>query len=148
MEDVSSTLGASTGATGIAATDPGYDELMRMADDLLEQAAAVRHECDELIGVLDAAAGELEADAGPPAAPAPVARRARPAEQSVYSDLPEGVVPDPSVAALGMALDGSDRETTREFLVSTFGIDDPEPILDEVYPEVERGRGKRLFRRR
>lgn len=148
MENGTAALDASPDGGGPeSAAGPGLEELVRLADSLLEEVSAVRRECDQIVESLGTRSEAIATASGDAAARAPMAL-----DDSPYTDLPEGVVPDPRVAALGMALDGSDRATTAEFLVATFGIDDPQPILDEVYPEgaqdLQSKSSKRLFRRR
>jgi ketosteroid isomerase-like protein len=92
-------------------------ELATVTDDLLEQAAEVRRQWDKLGDTLRAAGADApdeEGDDGEEAARAS-ASSAR-------------------LAAVDMASDGATREEVDAYLRGELGVDEPDPILDEVFP--------------
>jgi ketosteroid isomerase-like protein len=115
-------------------------DLAEVADDLLEQAAEIRRQWARLGDALRAAG--LEADAGGDDAPAPAAGSA-----------------SARLAAVDMAEDGATREEVEAYLREELGVDEPAPILDEVFgvdaratlderaAELEATRLSRLFAR-
>jgi hypothetical protein len=56
-----------------------------------------------------------------------------PAPEPVARDLREGEMGPERLVALQMAMAGRSREEAAERLVRGFGLDDPSPILDEVF---------------
>jgi hypothetical protein len=92
-------------------------ELASVADDLLEQAAEVRRQWDKLGDTLRAAGADAPGHDGE--------------EGSDDGDV------SPSSArlvAVDMASDGASREEVEAYLTEELGIDEPAPILDEVFP--------------
>jgi ketosteroid isomerase-like protein len=89
-------------------------ELAAVADDLIEQAAEVRRQWDKLGDTLRAAGAE-----------APEGDEDEAGEGSSSARL----------AAVDMASDGATREEVAAFLTGELGVSDPDPILDEVFPE-------------
>ncbi len=93
--------------------EQALDELTALADELLEQATEIRRQWAEL--------GEtLGLDAPPPAEADPA-----PADDQDMVRL----------VALDMVLDGHSREEVRDHLAATFGQDDREHVLDEVFSQ-------------
>lgn len=100
------------------------DELTNLADELLSQASEVRRQWAELSETLGVE----------PPEPAPVAERRPPAPQpGEEAERPEA---DPvRLVALDMMLSGRSREEVREYLRATFGDDDREQVLDEIFAQ-------------
>jgi ketosteroid isomerase-like protein len=91
-------------------------ELAEVADDLLEQAAEIRRQWDRLGDTLRAAGSDApEGDDGDDDAPAEGAASAR-------------------LVAVDMASDGATRDEVETYLRDELGVDEPAPILDEVFP--------------
>jgi ketosteroid isomerase-like protein len=84
-------------------------ELADVADDLLEQATAIRRQWDQLA---EAAGGP---DAGPEA----------PGEEPARANA--------RLAAVDMAQEGATRDEVEAFLRDELGVDDPAPILDDAF---------------
>lgn len=116
-------------------------ELAEVADDLLDQAAEIRRQWARLGDALRAAGldeDELGDEQGEPAGGSASAR----------------------LAAVDLAHEGATREEVEGFLRDELGLDDPMPILDEVFGasasppldgsdvEIEATRLSRLFARR
>lgn len=96
--------------------DPrGLRELTKLADELLAQAAELRRQWSELAGSVGADLPE------PPAAP-PAA-------------TPPGSADPARLVALDMMLSGRTRDEVGDHLRRTFGEDDVDAILDEVFAE-------------
>lgn len=90
-------------------------ELADVADDLLEQAAEIRRQWGRLGDTLRAAgsdADEADDDGG---------------------EVPEGSS-SARLVAVDMAQDGATREEVETYLRDELGIEEPAPILDEVFP--------------
>lgn len=89
-------------------------ELSALADELLEQAAEIRHQWAEL--------GEtLGLDPPTP----PLVAEPQPADE-----------PDPvRLVALDMMLSGRSRDEVRDHLDATFGTGDHDRVLDEVFTQ-------------
>lgn len=107
--------------------DPdALDELTNLADELLSQASEVRRQWAELSETLGVE----------PPEPAPVAeRRQAPAQPPEEAD-PDRPEADPvRLVALDMMLSGRSREEVREYLRATFGDDDREHVLDEIFTQ-------------
>ena len=105
--------------------DPdALDELTNLADELLSQASEVRRQWAELSETLGVE----------PPEPAPVAERRPPPPQT--GDEAGGPDADPvRLVALDMMLSGRSRDEVREYLRATFGEDDCEDVLDEVFAQ-------------
>ncbi len=99
--------------------------------------AAVRR-LEGLHGELGALIASLKAGEGaPPQNPATPPRAAQ-----TPPAVPPQAAPEPDLAgvrliALNMALDGTPREETAQFLAENFSLSDSEPLLDEVYASAE-----------
>jgi hypothetical protein len=93
-------------------------QLADVADDLLEQAAEIRRQWAQLGDALRAAAvddderAEAVDEAGEPVEPALASAR---------------------LAAVDLAQDGASREEVDAFLRDELNVDDPAPVLDEVF---------------
>lgn len=90
-------------------------QLADLADELLEQAGALRRQCLELVDTLDQAGA---------AEPAP-ARAAHAVDETSPIRL----------IAFDMARAGSSRTEVDQYLRQTFGVGDSAKILDEVFGE-------------
>jgi hypothetical protein len=119
----------------VTASRPELAELATLADALVSEIAEARGRYEELAQLIDNA--------------------------TVAGDLPElhrasAIEDEAHLVALAMATNGSTRADAREHLVSAFGIDDPEEILDQAFattpdsdePEQPRRRGRFLRRSR
>ena len=95
------------------------EDLLRLADGLLEQAAALRRHYEQLSQTLG--------EAGTVASPA------RSAVAHGGAPLPGEAPAGARMVALEMATAGEPREATKEYLREAFGVDDSEAIVDEVY---------------
>jgi septal ring factor EnvC (AmiA/AmiB activator) len=112
---------------------PDLAEMAELADALVEEVAAARSQYEELRAVLDEAAAE---QAEPEREEATAREPEAAADEAPGGDTEEWEPPLPERARLGalsMALTGGSRDQTRGHLHHTFGIEDPEPILDEVF---------------
>jgi ketosteroid isomerase-like protein len=89
-------------------------ELAAVADDLIEQAAEIRRQWDRLGETLRAAGSEASEGEG--------------------ADDTSAKAASARLAAVDMAQDGASREEVEAFLREELGVDEPEPILDEVIP--------------
>jgi hypothetical protein len=87
-------------------------DLSALADELLEQAAEIRHQWAEL--------GETLGLEPPP-----------PATEPAPADEPDPV----RLVALDMMLSGRSREEVRDHLDATFGAGHYEGVLDEVFTQ-------------
>jgi ketosteroid isomerase-like protein len=92
-------------------------DLAAVADDLLEQAAEIRRQWARLGDTLRATAADAPDEEGDDDEPVP-ARAASSAR----------------LAAVDMASDGATRDEVETYLREELGVDDPAPILDEVFP--------------
>jgi ketosteroid isomerase-like protein len=93
-------------------------QLADVADDLLEQAAEIRRQWDRLGDTLRAggAAAEPEQD-----------------DEDDEAESEGAGAANSRLAAVDMAQDGASREDVEQFLREEFGLEDPAPILDEVF---------------
>jgi hypothetical protein len=80
-------------------------------------------------------AGETPPAVPPQAAPEPAADVAP--ESAEPQAAPEPDLAGVRLIALNMALDGTPREETAQFLAENFSLPDSEPLLDEVYASAE-----------
>jgi hypothetical protein len=124
--------------SGTADEDDALDELGAVADELLEQAAALRRRWEELGDVLgvDLAPTAFEGDTGV----MPVRRQAG----ALFDDVGEVDVamptdfgersPDPvRVMAFDLMLSGRSRKEVKEYVRSSFGSDADLTIVDELF---------------
>jgi ketosteroid isomerase-like protein len=93
-------------------------QLSTVADDLLAQAAEIRRQWAKLADTLHAAGLQEEGEKTEETASARRASSAR-------------------LAAVDMAQDGASREDVEAYLRDELAVEDPEAILDEVFPEPE-----------
>jgi hypothetical protein len=98
-------------ALGPDGSDPELAELARLADDLVVQIRAARRQYEDLRTTLE--------NEEPPTA-----------NGRVHAPIDEA-----HLAALSMALTGSDRDAARTHLCGTLGIDEPDAdtIVDEAF---------------
>jgi hypothetical protein len=155
-------------------SDRDAAELARLADALVDEIAVARRRNAELRDVIDAAAGghsrveseqppeadqALPVEAGDtpsadpdPAPPAPVAStpptgpHAEPAHPDHDADA-AGEQDQAHLAAVSMALTGTTREGAREQLRDTFGLDNPDALIDETFGPAPKRRFARLRQR-
>lgn len=104
-------------------------ELAEVADDLLEQAAEIRRQWARLGDALRVTGVEADGE-----------HEDAPADTVVVADAP--VAASVRLMAVDIAHDGSTREEVEAYLVDEMGVEDPVPILDEVFgppatPEAE-----------
>jgi ketosteroid isomerase-like protein len=88
-------------------------ELADVADDLLAQAGEIRAQWARLGDALRAAGLDAPAEAG--------------------SDAPSASAASARLAAVDMAQDGASRDEVEAYLRDELGVDEPDPILDEVF---------------
>jgi ABC-type transporter Mla subunit MlaD len=116
--------------------------LQGLADSVRDELSALKADLEELRAVKEGIGARAEeATAEPPAAAAPASAE----EPAPAAPAPAAAAPAPAAAAgpegarviaLNMALNGSSREETARYLSENFQLDDPEPLLDEVYTRV------------
>lgn len=102
----------------MAPRDENAEELARVADELLQQAADLRRGWEALAAALDdldPAAAEHEPEGDQPA------------------PVPDEAEDPRRLIALNMRLGGQSREATAEYLRAQFGDDGTEEILVSVY---------------
>jgi hypothetical protein len=123
------------------------EQLAELADALVEQVGTVRGHYEQLQRTLDEDLPEHEPTVGG-AAPVEAAYPAEPED-------PEGpqVHDSARLVVMEMAVTGSSREDTKEYLRATLGIADGDPIVDEVFDRTEAAQEqvpvhRRLFARR
>jgi hypothetical protein len=95
-------------------------ELADTADDLLEQAAELRRQWSRLGDALRAAGPDTAVDEGGSA------------EGGEHGD-DEPASASVRLVAVDLAQEGSTREEVEAYLVEELGVEDPDPILDEVF---------------
>ena len=107
--------------------EEALDELTNLADELLAQASEVRRQWAELSEALGVEAPE----------PAPAAERANAvaASSPEETEAREAEADPVRLVALDMMLSGRSREDVREYLSATFGEDDREQVLDEIFTQ-------------
>lgn len=118
-------------------------ELARLADELVDQIAAARRHYADLRAAIDgadtalatapavsAAPAPAVAPAAAPPAPQPDQQPNRESADGGYHRTPEE---EAEIVALGMALNGGDRDEAHAHIVETFGIHDTEEILDRTF---------------
>ena len=117
----------------VTASRPELAELATLADALVSEIAEARGRYEELAELID------NADVG---GDVPETQRASAIEDEAH------------LVALAMATNGATRAEAREHLISAFGIDDPEEILDQAFAATsesdkpEQPRRRRRFARR
>lgn len=96
----------------VTSSRPELAELATLADALVNEIADARGRYEELAELIDAA--EIGRDV-------PETQRASAVEDEAH------------LVALAMATNGASRAEAREHLVTAFGIEDPEEILDQAF---------------
>ena len=99
------------------------DQLVMLADELLEQATEIRRQWSDLAEALGAELPPPEPVASPP-----VGARMPPAPAEDEAD-PVRLV------ALDMMLSGRSRDEVRTYLDATFGDGNREAVLDEIFTQ-------------
>jgi ketosteroid isomerase-like protein len=98
-------------------------QLAEVADDLLEQAAEIRRQWAQL--------GDAVRGDGEPAKPA----RERPADGDDDAEPALAVSASARLAAVDMAHEGATRQEVEAHLRDELHVEDPAPLLDEVFAE-------------
>ena len=118
-----------------APEDEPLRELAAVADELLEQAAALRRcwqELGDALGV-DLRTGEVEGAGGPDAAGASDEEVFDAAAQQAAYAVPQEE-PDPiRVVAFDMMLSGRTRKEVKDYIRASFGQDADLAIVDELF---------------
>jgi hypothetical protein len=126
------------------------EQLAGMADALLEQVNTVRNHYEQLQRTLNEDTPEPEQTVG----------GASPVEDVYEDDSYEQYEPDgPQVhdsarlVVMEMAVSGSSRDETKQYLREALGLDGGDPVVDEVFDRTEAAQDaaplrKRLFARR
>jgi hypothetical protein len=111
--------------------DP-IDELAMLADELLQQAAEIRRQWQELGEALGM---DLPAEGAPTADDLePLTARAAPQPRvEIPQDAQSGGADPVRLVALDMMLSGSSRDEVVEYLSATFGDHVDESVIDEVF---------------
>jgi len=104
--------------------DANRDDLAQMADALLDQVGAVRGHYEQLESLLDEATVPEGSPGQTVAAPA------------AETALDESVDPLRLIAK-DMAFGGASREQTEDYLRNSFGVDESDAIVDEVFEEMQ-----------
>jgi ketosteroid isomerase-like protein len=93
-------------------------ELSSAAEDLLQQAAEIRRQWDRLGDTLRAAGSDSSGD-----------------DEDDREETPGERASSARLAAVDMASDGATREEVAAYLRDDLGIEEPDAILDDVFPE-------------
>jgi hypothetical protein len=133
---------------GLDGSDIRLEQLADLADALVEQVGAVRQHYDRLQETLETPRPEPVATVG----------GARPVEDAFpeeEEDEAEGphVHDSARLVVMEMAMSGSTREETKDYLRETLGLDGGEDVVDEVFDRTEAAQSggklhRRLFARR
>jgi hypothetical protein len=134
--------------TELDGSDIRLEQLADLADALVEQVGAVREHYDQLQRTLETPRPEPVATVG----------GARPVEDAFpedEKDEPVGAQVHDSarLVVMEMAMSGSTREETKDYLSHTLGLDGGDDIVDEVFDRTEAAQSggklhRRLFARR
>ncbi len=128
-------------------SDIRLEQLADLADALVAQVGAVREHYDQLQRTLEAPRPEPVATVG----------GARPVEDVFEEDEEDADGPQlhdsARLVVMEMAMSGSTREETKEYLRETLELDGGDPLVDEVFDRTEAAQSggklhKRLFARR
>ena len=127
-------------------TEIRLEQLAELADALVEQVSTVRGHYEQLQRTLEENVPEHEPTVG---GAAPV-EDVYPLEQA--NDGPD-VHDSARLVVMEMAVTGSTREQTKDYLRATLGIPNGDPIVDEVFDRTEAAHEqlpvhRRLFARR
>jgi hypothetical protein len=118
------------------------EQLADMADALVEQVTSVRSHYEHLEQMLSA---------GPPE-PAETVGGARPVEatfdiEADGDDEPQ-VHDSARLVVMEMAMSGSTRDQTKQYLRNALEVEGGDPIVDEVFDRTEAAQGSARLRRR
>jgi hypothetical protein len=111
----------------VTTSRPELAELATLADALVSEIAEARGRYEELAELIDNA--EISGDV-------PESQRVSAIEDEAH------------LVALAMAANGATRADAREHLISAFGIDDPEEILDQAFAATSESEALEPRRRR
>jgi hypothetical protein len=136
-------------------SDVRLEQLADLADALVEQVGAVREHYEQLQRTLET---PLERTLETPR-PEPVATvgGARPVEDAFFEEEDEAEGPQlhdsARLVVMEMAMSGSTREETRDYLLDTLGLEGGDSLVDEVFDRTEAAQSggklhRRLFTRR
>jgi hypothetical protein len=122
-------------------------ELAKLADELVDEIAAARRRNAELREVVDASAS---GKAAPPAHYPETAEPAagEPAAEPVAHAQPPAPEDEAQLAVLSMALAGNSREAAADQLRESFGVENPDELLDRTYGSADSKRRRRFVRLR
>jgi hypothetical protein len=135
--------------TELDGSDIRLEQLADLADALVEQVGAVREHYERLQQTLDAPRPEPVATVG----------GARPVEDAFFEEEEDDDADGPHVhdsarlVVMEMAMSGSTREETKDYLRETLGLDGGDDVVDEVFDRTEAAQSggklhRRLFTRR
>jgi hypothetical protein len=128
-------------------SDVRLEQLADLADALVAQCGAVREHYEQLERTLDTPRPEPVATVG----------GARPVEEPFDNEDDESVGPQAHDSArlvvMEMAMSGSTREETRDYLRETLEVDGGDELVDEIFDRTEAAQSggklhRRLFARR
>jgi hypothetical protein len=124
----------------------GAAELAKLADELVNEIAAARRRNAELREVVDASASGKAAPAADEAAADEHADEQ--AADPVAHAQPPAPEDEAQLAVLSMALAGNSREAARDQLRESFGVENPDELLDRTYGADDGKRRRRFVRLR
>lgn len=127
--------------------DIRLEQLAELADALVEQVSTVRSQYEQLARTLDEDLPEHEPTVG---GASPVEDPY--SEDSEYQDGPQ-IHDSARLVVMEMAMSGSTRQETKDYLRDSLDITGGDPIVDEVFDRTEAAQEavpvhKRLFTRR
>jgi hypothetical protein len=120
-------------------------ELAKLADELVNEIAAARRRNAELREVVDASAS---GKAAPPDAETAEPAAGEPAAEPVAHAQPAAPEDEAQLAVMSMALAGNSREAAADQLRESFGVEDPDELLDRTYGSADGKRRRRFVRLR
>jgi hypothetical protein len=122
-------------------------ELAKLADELVDEIAAARRRNAELREVVDASASGKAAPPGhEPQTAEPAA--GEPAAEPVAHAQPAAPEDEAQLAVMSMALAGNSREAAADQLRESFGVENPDELLDRTYGSDDGKRRRRFVRLR
>jgi hypothetical protein len=136
-----------SGASEVDGADIRLEQLADMADALVEQVGSVRSHYEQLERTLSAE----------PPEPAETVGGARPVDDPFDVEPDAGDEPpvhdSARLVVMEMAMSGSTREETKQYLRNALEVEGGDPIVDEVFDRTEAAQGsaplhRRLFTRR
>jgi hypothetical protein len=137
---------------GLDGSDIRLEQLADLADALVEQVGAVRQHYDRLQRTLETPRPEPVATVGG-ARPVEDAFSEEPFEEDeAEADRPQ-VHDSARLVVMEMAMSGSTREETKNYLRETLGLEGGDDVVDEVFDRTEAAQSggklhRRLFARR